>query len=211
MSPRRNRNETKRFSKKRDARRWSESSCAACRFRYRARAEKKESLIKLSMGIYCQITFFDSRPESDFSTRLCASALPGRGGLERTVIEQSLPEECLEDGGVMKRGFFSEQEQNRLPQSCWLLLLAFLLAITAGVFGQAYFGTITGVLTDPTGAVIPGAKVTLTDQEKGYAFNATSDGGRPLSLSLHPAGRLFGYRGEAGLRENRCAPACAWT
>jgi len=30
-------------------------------------------------------------------------------------------------------------------------------------FGQAYFGTVSGVLTDPTGAVIPGAKLTLTD------------------------------------------------
>ncbi len=76
----------------------------------------------------------------------------------------------------MKRKVFTGQEQNRLPQSCWFLLVAFLLAMPAGAFGQGYFGTITGVLTDPTGAVIPGAKVTLTDQEKGYTFNATSDG-----------------------------------
>ena len=87
----------------------------------------------------------------------------------------------------MMRGFFHGQEQKRLPYSCWFLLLAFLLAMPAGFCGQAYFGTITGVLTDPTGAVIPGVKLTLTDQEKGYTFNATSDGdGRYLYRSIPP-------------------------
>ncbi len=72
-------------------------------------------------------------------------------------------------------------------QFCWIFLLAFLLVMPAMAFGQGYFGTVTGVLTDPTGAVIPGAKVTLTDQDKGYAFNATSDGaGRYLYRSIPP-------------------------
>ena len=87
----------------------------------------------------------------------------------------------------MNRGVFSGREQNRLRQSCWLFLFAYLLAIPSGVFGQAYFGTITGVLTDPTGALIPGAKVTLTDQEKGYVFKGTSDAeGRYLYRSIPP-------------------------
>jgi Carboxypeptidase regulatory-like domain len=87
----------------------------------------------------------------------------------------------------MNSGFVPGQEQKRLPRSYWLVLLVFLLAMPAGVFGQGYFGTITGVLTDPTGAVIPGARVTLTDQEKGYAFNATSGGdGRYLYRSIPP-------------------------
>jgi hypothetical protein len=87
----------------------------------------------------------------------------------------------------MIRGFFSGQAQKCLPQSCWFLLLVFLLAMPAGTLGQAYFGTITGVLTDPTGAVIPGAKLTLTDQEKGYTFSETSDGeGRYLYRSIPP-------------------------
>lgn len=95
--------------------------------------------------------------------------------------------DCFGLGGGMRRHFFTGQEQKYLPQSCWLLLLAFLLAMPAGVFGQGYFGTVTGVLTDPTGAVIPGARVTLTDQEKGYTFNAASDGdGRYLYRSIPP-------------------------
>ena len=87
----------------------------------------------------------------------------------------------------MMRGFFPRLEQKRLLQSCWILLVACLLAMPAGSFGQSYFGTVTGELTDPTGAVIPGVKLTLTDQEKGYAFNATSDGsGRYLFRSIPP-------------------------
>jgi hypothetical protein len=76
----------------------------------------------------------------------------------------------------MKTGYFHGQEQKCLPHFYCLLLVAFLLATPAIAPAQAYFGTVTGVLTDATGAVIPGSKVTLTDQDKGYAFNATSDG-----------------------------------
>ncbi len=87
----------------------------------------------------------------------------------------------------MKSDSFLMQEQKRVRPFYSLLLLALLLAMPAAVFCQAYFGTVTGVLTDPTGAVIPGAKVTLTDQDKGYAFNATSDGaGRYLYRSIPP-------------------------
>jgi hypothetical protein len=68
-----------------------------------------------------------------------------------------------------------------------MFLFAVLFLMPATLFGQAYFGTVTGVLTDPSGAVIPGANVTLTDQEKGYTFNATSSGeGRYLFRSIPP-------------------------
>ncbi len=87
----------------------------------------------------------------------------------------------------MKRVLFPGEERKCLQQSYWMLLLAFLLVMPAMAFGQAYFGTVSGVLTDPTGAVIPGAKLTLTDQDKGYALNATSDNtGRYLYRSIPP-------------------------
>jgi hypothetical protein len=57
----------------------------------------------------------------------------------------------------------------------------------AASLAQAYFGTVTGLLTDPSGAVLPGAKMTLTDQNKGYAFYETSDGtGRYRFRSIPP-------------------------
>jgi len=87
----------------------------------------------------------------------------------------------------MKSGFFPRLKQRRLLQTCWTLLVACQLAVPAGSFGQGYFGSVTGVLTDSSGAVIPGAKLTLTDQNKGYAFNTTSDGvGRYLFRSIPP-------------------------
>jgi hypothetical protein len=53
--------------------------------------------------------------------------------------------------------------------------------------GQGYFGTVSGQLTDSSGAVIQGAKVVLTDQEKGFTFNAISDSsGRYLFAAIPP-------------------------
>lgn len=52
---------------------------------------------------------------------------------------------------------------------------------------QLYTGSITGVVTDPSGAVVPDAGVTLTDVNKGYAHTARTDSvGRYLLRSLPP-------------------------
>jgi hypothetical protein len=53
---------------------------------------------------------------------------------------------------------------------------------------QLYDGSLTGVVTDPSGAVIAGAKVTLTDLGKGYKHTAVSDAqGRYLLRLLPPS------------------------
>lgn len=71
--------------------------------------------------------------------------------------------------------------------SCRLLLIGLALVLPALLFGQAYFGTVSGELTDATGAVVQGAKVVLTDQQKGFTFNTTSDSsGRYLFRSIPP-------------------------
>ena len=56
-----------------------------------------------------------------------------------------------------------------------LVVIALALTLATALFGQAYFGTVSGELTDPTGAVVQAAKVVLTDQQKGFAFSTTSD------------------------------------
>jgi hypothetical protein len=67
------------------------------------------------------------------------------------------------------------------------LLFTLALIMPATLFGQAYFGTVSGEITDPSGAVVPGAKITLVDQQKGYQFAATSDHvGRYLFSSVPP-------------------------
>ena len=68
------------------------------------------------------------------------------------------------------------------------LVFAVLLFVPVVMLGQSYFGTVSGEVTDPSGAVVPGAKVVLTDQAKGYTFKATSDnGGRYLFTTIPPA------------------------
>src|SRR6267143_6862271 len=68
-----------------------------------------------------------------------------------------------------------------------LITICLVLLLPAMLFGQAYFGTVSGELTDASGAVVQGAPVVLTDQQKGFTFKATSDSsGRYLFRSIPP-------------------------
>ncbi len=59
--------------------------------------------------------------------------------------------------------------------SCSLLLLGLFVALSTSAWAQVTSGSLTGVVTDPTGAVVPGAKVELTDANKGYDYPTTTD------------------------------------
>jgi len=73
----------------------------------------------------------------------------------------------------------------------YVILLAFLLVFVLKPFpasAQVYSGSLTGVITDPSGAVVPAAKVSLVDVNKGYSFTATSDSvGRYVIRNLPPS------------------------
>src|SRR5262245_47283781 len=56
-----------------------------------------------------------------------------------------------------------------------LALLAGLLALPA--HAQVTTGTITGTVKDQQGAAVPGASVTITDQDKGTSTAFTTDAG----------------------------------
>jgi len=56
------------------------------------------------------------------------------------------------------------------------LIIASILLSPSLLLGQAYFGTVSGVLTDTSGAVLAHANVVLTDQQKGFTFKTTTDG-----------------------------------
>jgi len=52
---------------------------------------------------------------------------------------------------------------------------------------QLYTGSISGVVTDPSGALVPGAKITVTDELKGFTFTAgTDNSGRYLVRNVPP-------------------------
>ena len=58
-----------------------------------------------------------------------------------------------------------------------LASLCFLLVQSPCVFGQVDQGSITGTVQDPTGAVVPNAKVTLLNTDKGLTLETTTNSG----------------------------------
>ena len=56
-----------------------------------------------------------------------------------------------------------------------ILCLAVLVVSNVPAFGQAVYGSIIGTVTDPQGAAVPGAKVTVTDERKGTKDTATTN------------------------------------
>lgn len=86
----------------------------------------------------------------------------------------------------MSKSSFGIWKKCQAGYSC-IMLFVFLLGVSAIALGQGYFGTVSGALTDSSGAMVSGAKVTLIDQNKGYSFTATSDSaGRYLFRAVPP-------------------------
>jgi hypothetical protein len=56
----------------------------------------------------------------------------------------------------------------------FLVTLLFIFSVVS--FGQVTTGNLTGVVTDPNGAVIPGATVKLTNVETGQVRETTANG-----------------------------------
>lgn len=67
----------------------------------------------------------------------------------------------------------------RFVQTSVLLVALSSLLPVSSAFGQAVYGSIYGTVTDASGAVVPGATITVTDEEKGVSVktqsNATGD------------------------------------
>ena len=60
--------------------------------------------------------------------------------------------------------------------SLWLLCLGIIIALTGPLSGQTIIsGDITGTVTDPTGATLPNAAVTLTSADSGSMQTVTTD------------------------------------
>jgi Carboxypeptidase regulatory-like domain len=91
----------------------------------------------------------------------------------------------VENQEVQMRSFTSRRNHfQRILFPALTLLFAFAPAL---LFGQGYFGTVSGTVTDSSGAIIQGARVILLDEEKGYQFAATSNSdGRYLFVSIPP-------------------------
>jgi Carboxypeptidase regulatory-like domain/TonB dependent receptor len=66
-----------------------------------------------------------------------------------------------------------------------LILCGVLATCATRLVGQAVFGSISGSVTDPSGAAIAGAKVTITDSGKGVTYTtSTNDSGNYAQTHL---------------------------
>ena len=62
------------------------------------------------------------------------------------------------------------------------LLLAGVLSIMT-LFSQSYTASIRGVVTDASSAALPGAKVTVTDIDRGVRFETAADAAKAMARS----------------------------
>jgi len=71
----------------------------------------------------------------------------------------------------------------------WLLLaVSFLALVALSVHAQVSTSRITGMVTDPTGAVIQGAAVTATNEATGVEYKATTTSAGTYTLESLPVG-----------------------
>src|SRR6185437_9634028 len=106
-------------------------------------------------------------------------ALAFDGDLCEGEINPSFRREAQFSGWQTQWLSSGKRGQNQMKRarfaSLFLLLLGLLLLLPLQSFGQAVYGSIFGTVADPTGAVIPNAKVTVTNTRKGTADTVTTD------------------------------------
>src|ERR1700674_4148320 len=56
-----------------------------------------------------------------------------------------------------------------------LIVLSLVLFVAGFALAQTFQASVSGIVNDPTGAVVPSAKVTVTDTERGTAYTATTN------------------------------------
>src|SRR5690349_20686049 len=71
----------------------------------------------------------------------------------------------------------------------WVLFSIVCVALISGAaFAQAISGDVFGLVTDATGAIVPGASVSVTNNATGYNVTATSNQSGEFHFSNLPIG-----------------------
>ena len=90
----------------------------------------------------------------------------------------------------------------RVRASAVLATMMIAVLFCSIAWGQLYTGSVTGLVTDPSGAVVPNAQIKMVDEAKGFSFSATSDAsGRYVFRQVPPGAYKItveaqGFRGE---------------
>jgi type 1 fimbria pilin len=81
------------------------------------------------------------------------------------------------------------------------MVACFVMFALAGAMAQNIVtGGISGTVTDPTGAIVPGAKVTLKSTNTGETQTSSTGVHRFVQLPAIEAGNLFGKRQPAWIQ-----------
>jgi len=84
----------------------------------------------------------------------------------------------LQDRGVNQRPGEDFREAIYMQWTKWgriIAIAACAIFLSTSSYAQAVYGTIFGSVVDNTGAVIPGATITITDTNKGTSVTATAN------------------------------------
>ncbi|MBV9081169.1 MAG: carboxypeptidase regulatory-like domain-containing protein, partial [Acidobacteriaceae bacterium] len=85
------------------------------------------------------------------------------------------------------------------------LMLAFVLACPALEFAQTTFGSITGTVTDSTGAVVAGAQVQATEKQSGYSYQTQTTGDGVYTIANLREGSYTVTAAAPGFEETKVA------
>src|SRR5512147_2754984 len=91
--------------------------------------------------------------------------------------------------GVGKQAFFADIPWVNVSNLIIVVTCALLLMTPMRGFAQATSGTLSGTVTDPSGAVVPNATVTITDADRGSTLTITTNGEGFFSRTQLPNGR----------------------
>ena len=75
-----------------------------------------------------------------------------------------------------------------MPRNAYWLVLAALLLCTAAAWGQSQNGSLSGQVTDQSGAAVPQATVTLNSTERHIPQTVTTDSDGRYSFPSNPPG-----------------------
>ena len=85
--------------------------------------------------------------------------------------------------------------------SLFVLLLGL---VPSTLFSQSFQASVSGIVTDPTGAVVPNVKVTVTDTERGVSFSTIGNQDGVYSINNLTPSTYTHYCGSVGISD---APA----
>src|SRR5215471_9809107 len=99
---------------------------------------------------------------------------------------------CIRPGKLVAQIALSNIGGDNMNWKGYARLFVMIFASLSGLYSQTYQGTISGTVTDKTGAVVAGATVTVTDPGKGVSRVLKTNGaGQYFAPNLEPGTYTF--------------------